>query len=64
MPEQEGLNPPNKTRDRTSFALLFKIKEMSLTLGKLSSSNKIEGIKIYNRDLSVVSTSPTLNIDK
>lgn len=60
----EGLSIPNKTRDRTSFLLFFNIKEMYLSLGKLSSSNKIEGIQFYNKNVSVISRSPTLNIDK
>lgn len=54
----------SKTRDRTSFSLLFDIKELSFTLGKLSASNKIEGIQIYNKSVSMVTKAPTLNIDK
>lgn len=54
----------NTTRDRTSFNLFFNIKELSLTLGKLSTSNKIEGIQIYNKAVSIVMKSPTLNIGK
>ena len=52
------------TRDKTSFQLFFNIKELSLTLGKLSTQNKIEGIQIYNKAVSVVTKAPSLNIDK
>lgn len=54
----------NTYRDRTSFTLNFNIKELSLTLGKLNASNKIDGIQLYNRSVSICTKSPTLNIDK
>ena len=44
--ETPKVTTSSKTRDRTSFSLLFDIKELSFTLGKLSASNKIEGIHI------------------
>ena len=62
--ETPKVTTSSKTRDRTSFSLLFDIKELSFTLGKLSASNKIEGIQIYNKAVSMVTKAPTLNIDK
>ena len=37
IPKPGASSGGSKTRDRTSFQLFFNIKEMSLTLGKLSS---------------------------
>ena len=52
------------TRNSTAFTLNFNIKELSLTLGKLSASNKIDGIQIYNRSVDICTRSPTLNISQ
>ena len=56
-PERTG----NRIRDRTSFTLNFNIRELSLTLGKINSKNKIEGIQVYNKHLSVVMKAPTMH---
>ena len=42
--EQAGPTSRSVMRDRISLAVVFEVKVIQLTLGKINTNNKIEGI--------------------
>ena len=52
------------TRDRISLSVVFEVKVIQLTLGKINANNKIEGIQVYNRGTVLDFESPNLKVSQ
>ena len=64
--DNETDTPDNKTknltRSRISLSVGIEVKVIQLTLGKINTNNKIEGIQVYNRGTTLELESPTLSM--
>ena len=69
MTLDDGADIPNSkaknlTRDRISLSVVFEVKVIQLTLGKINTNNKIEGIQVYNRGTILEFESPNLTVSQ
>jgi len=51
-------------RNLISILVTYEVKDFTVLLGKVSTTNKIEGIQLYNRGTKLSFNSPSLKLDK